>query len=263
MNATETTPGSPLLIEDRGDIRIVRVNRPEARNALNLATKSALIDAFRAADADDSVRAIVLTGSEKYFVAGTDISEMVTLTPADHLNRRTGDFIEVLDAVTKPVIAAVEGYALGGGCELALATDIVIAGESAKFALPEIKVGLVPGAGGLSRLVKMVGRRRALRMVLTGDQIGAAEALGLGIVSEIVPDGTAVDAALELATRILAFSPLSIAVIKQVSRTAENSPLRDSIAFERRSFQWIFGTADHTEGLTAFLEKRPAQFKGQ
>jgi enoyl-CoA hydratase len=254
---------APVRIEDRGAVRVIAVDRPERRNALDLATKSALISALRAAEADDGVGAVVLTGSDRYFVAGTDIEELARLTAADHLRLRTGEVFDIVERLSKPTIAAVEGFALGGGCELAIACDLVVAGESARFGQPEIRVGLVPGAGGISRLVRAAGRHRALRFALTGDQVGAAEARDLGIVSEIVPDGSALTHATELAERLLSFSPLSVTLIRQIARAAENEPLAGAIEFERRSFQTMFGTRDHTEGLQAFLERRDPQFTGE
>ncbi|MEO3748956.1 enoyl-CoA hydratase-related protein [Plantactinospora sp. B5E13] len=253
----------PVRVDDHGPVRVIRVDRPDRRNALDLATKSALASALRAAEADGTVGAVVLTGSDRYFVAGTDIGELARLSVADHLRLRTGEVFDVVDQLDKPTIAAVEGFALGGGCELALACDLVVAGESARFGQPEIRVGLVPGAGGLSRLVRAAGRHRALRFVLTGDQVGATEAYGLGIVSEIVPDGHALTQAVSLAERILAFSRLSVTLIRQVARAAENEPLTGAVETERRSFQLMFGTRDHDEGLRAFLERREPRFTGE
>ncbi|MEV4628194.1 enoyl-CoA hydratase-related protein [Micromonospora sp. NPDC049523] len=264
-SGSRVEPDAParVRIEDHGAVRVVAVDRPARRNALDLATKTALISALRAAEADGTVGAVVLTGSDRYFVAGTDIEELARLTPADHLRLRTGEVFDVVERLSKPTIAAVEGFALGGGCELAIACDLVVAGESARFGQPEIRVGLVPGAGGLSRLVRAAGRHRALRFVLTGDQIGASEAGELGIVSEVVPDGTARTHAIELAERLLAFSPLSVTLIRQIARAAENEPLTGAIELERRSFQTMFGTRDHDEGLRAFLEHRDPQFTGE
>ncbi|MEE6264018.1 enoyl-CoA hydratase-related protein [Plantactinospora sonchi] len=253
----------PVRVDDHGPIRVIRVDRPDRRNALDLATKSALVSALRAAEADERVGAVVLAGADRYFVAGTDIEELARLSVADHLRLRTGEVFDVVERLEKPTIAAVEGFALGGGCELAIACDLVVAGESARFGQPEIRVGLVPGAGGLSRLVRAAGRHRALRFVLTGDQVGAAEAYGLGIVSEVVPDGQALSHAVTLAERIFAFSPLSVTLIRQAARAAENEPLTGAIETERRSFQAMFGTRDHHEGLRAFLDRREPRFTGE
>ncbi|RYE41467.1 MAG: enoyl-CoA hydratase [Hyphomicrobiales bacterium] len=254
---------NPVVTTDHGNIRIVRINRPTKRNALNLDTKRRLVTAFRDADADSQVRVVIVTGTPEVFVAGTDIAEMATLRPTDHLTERTGEVFEVLDGIGKPTIAAVEGFALGGGCELALATDTVIAGAGAQFGQPEIRVGLIPGAGGTHRLVKMAGRQRALRLLLTGDRFDAEQAHQLGIVSEIVPDGTALDRATALAEQLLALPPLSLQLIKELARNAEDAPLRSGLMLERRAFQLIFDSEDHTEGLNAFLERRTPSYHGR
>lgn len=270
-NTTQLTPQgtepasktNPVLIEDHDNIRVVRLNRPDKLNALNLQTKRALIDAFHDAETDPEVRVIIVTGSTKAFVAGTDIAEMATLSATDHLVQRTGQVFDVLDQTSKPTIAAVEGFALGGGCELALATDLVIAGTGATFGQPEIKVGLIPGAGGTHRLVKLAGRQRALRLLLTGDSFSAQEAHQLGVVSEVVPDGSALERALELARQLLTMPPLSLQLIKELARNAEEAPLRSGLALERRSFQLVFDTDDHAEGLNAFLEHRTPVYRGR
>lgn len=252
-----------MVIEDDGAIRIVRICRQEKRNALDLATKRRLVEAFRAAEADADVRVVVLTGSESVFVAGTDIAEMAGFRPTDLILERAGEVFEVLDGLAKPVIAAVEGVALGGGCELALATDVVIAGQGARFGQPEVRVGLIPGAGGVHRLVRMAGRQRALRLLLTGELVNAGEARDLGIVSEVVPDGAALDRAVELARELVALPALSLQLIKELSRNAENAPLHSGLLLERRAFQLVFDSEDHAEGLRAFLERRKPRFQGR
>ncbi|WJJ14271.1 enoyl-CoA hydratase-related protein (plasmid) [Prescottella equi] len=244
-------------------VRVIRINRPERRNALNLATKNALIDALEAADNDVSVRAVILTGTGSTFVAGTDVSEMATFAPTDHLILDTGRLFMTLDELSTPVIAAVEGYALGGGCELAMACDLVVAGESARFGQPEIKVGLIPGAGGVSRLIQRAGRARALQAVLIGEPFSATTAQQMGIVSSVVPDGTALGEAGALAAAIAARPPLNIAAIRRIARNAESAPLNSAIALERTTFQLLFDTADHTEGLEAFLARRPPSYEGK
>lgn len=258
---------SPVTWEDRsGDgagVRVVRINRPAKRNALNRETKELLAAVLTEADADPTVHAIVLTGDERAFVAGTDLAEMATVTPTDHLVSNTGRVFTVLDELGTPVIAAVEGYAYGGGCELAMACDFVVAGASAKFGQPEIRVGLIPGAGGLSRLVQRAGRARALRMVLTGEPIDADAAREVGIVSDIVDDGRAVEVAVELATAIAAAPPLNVRAIRKVARHAEAATLNTAIELERTTFQLLFDTADHSEGIDAFLSKRAAVYEGK
>jgi enoyl-CoA hydratase len=244
-------------------VRVVRINRPDKRNALDLATKRALADRLRDAGADPAVRAVVLTGAGGNFVAGTDIAEMATLSPTDHLLEQTGAVFGVVDDLEVPVIAAVEGYALGGGCELALCCDIVVAAASARFGQPEIKVGLVPGAGGLSRLVQRVGRSRALLVTLTGDMIDARSALEMGIASVIVDDGAAETTAVEIAARIAAHPVLNVRAIRTVARHAENAPLATAIQLERTTFQLLFDTDDHAEGLRAFTERRAPRYEGR
>ncbi|MBB5918226.1 enoyl-CoA hydratase/carnithine racemase [Nocardia transvalensis] len=251
------------LTGDRAGVRVISIRRPRARNALDLATKDLLVQSLSAADEDPAVRAIVLTGDDGIFVAGTDLKEMGTFRPTDHLVRRTGQVFSVLDALGTPVVAAVEGYALGGGCELAMACDVVVAGASARFGQPEIRVGLIPGAGGLSRLVQRAGRSRALRLVLTGDHIDAETARDLGIVADIVPDGTALEAASALAARIARQPPLNVEAVRKVARHAENSPLHTAIELERTTFQLLFDTADHDEGIEAFLGKRTPNYEGR
>ena len=251
------------LAGDDAGVRVVRVNRPAKRNALDRATKELLAVTLTESDADPSVRAIVLTGDHRSFVAGTDLAEMATVTPTDHLVLNTGRVFTVLDELGTPVIAAVEGYAYGGGCELAMACDFVVAGASATFGQREIRVGLIPGAGGLSRLVQRAGRARALRMVLTGEPIDAVTAREVGIVSDIVDDGRAVDVAIELATAVAAAPPLNVRAIRRVARHAEAATLNTAIELERTTFQLLFDTADHSEGIEAFLGKRAAVYEGK
>ncbi|MCL2534143.1 MAG: enoyl-CoA hydratase-related protein [Nocardiaceae bacterium] len=251
------------LAGDGAGVRVVRINRPAKRNALDRATKELLAVTLTESDADPSVRAIVLTGDHRSFVAGTDLAEMATVTPTDHLVLNTGRVFTVLDELGTPVIAAVEGYAYGGGCELAMACDFVVAGASATFGQPEIRVGLIPGAGGLSRLVQRAGRARALRMVLTGEPIDAVTAREVGIVSDIVDDGRAVDVAIELATAVAAAPPLNVRAIRRVARHAEAATLNTAIELERTTFQLLFDTADHSEGIEAFLGKRAAVYEGK
>ncbi|WP_430331179.1 enoyl-CoA hydratase-related protein [Rhodococcus sp. ACT016] len=251
------------LAGDGAGVRVVRINRPAKRNALDRATKELLAATLAESDADPAVRAIVLTGDQRSFVAGTDLAEMATVTPTDHLVLNTGRVFTVLDELGTPVVAAVEGYAYGGGCELAMACDFVVAGASATFGQPEIRVGLIPGAGGLSRLVQRAGRARALRMVLTGEPIDAVAAREVGIVSDIVDDGRAVEVAVELATAIAAAPPLNVRAIRKVARHAEAATLNTAMELERTTFQLLFDTADHSEGIEAFLGKRAAVYEGK
>lgn len=253
---------SDLTGTDQG-IRVISVHRPERRNALDLRTKELLTEALVEADRDPQVCAVVLAGSDTVFVAGTDVAEMATLAPTDHLVRQTGRLFGVLEDLQTPTIAAVEGYALGGGCELAMACDLVVAGASARFGQPEIRVGLVPGAGGLSRLVQRAGRARALRMVLTGESVGAAEARDLGVVGDVVDDGHARQEAVRLAATVAAQAPLNVRAVRKVARHAENAPLTSAVELERTTFQLLFDTDDHAEGLNAFLDKRGPTYSGR
>ncbi len=244
-------------------VGVIRIDRPERRNALNLEVKRQLVAAIEAYDRDPDIAVIVLTGSDKYFVAGTDVAEMKDMSPDSHAALGTGMVFETLRASNTVMIAAVEGYALGGGCELALACDMVVAGDGARFGLPEIRVGIMPGAGGIQMLLRAAGKHRTLRMVLTGEPVGAAEAFTLGMVSEIVPSGTALDRAVELARTVGAMPPLAVKAIRDCVRQGLETGLTDALAYERRSFENLFATDDQKEGMQAFLDKRPPVFKGQ
>ncbi len=248
---------------DREGIAVLSIERPERRNALNLAIKGKLADEVDALAADEAVRVIVLTGSESFFVAGTDIGEMVDMTPDDHTRLKTERAFNTLRQCRKPIIAAVEGYALGGGCELALCCDLIVAGTSARFGQPEIRVGIMPGACGTQRLPRIAGPYRAMKMLLTGEPVSAAEALSMGMVSEVVPDGSALDRALALAETIASMPPLSVLAIKEVVQAGQNLPLEGALALERKAFQLLFDTGDQKEGMRAFLEKRKPVFRGR
>jgi enoyl-CoA hydratase len=213
-------------------------------------------------EADPTVRVVVLTGARGVFVAGTDIAEMAAMTPTEHSLRETDRMFTVLRRFPKTLIAAVEGYALGGGCELALACDMIVAGGKAKFGQPEIRVGIMPGAGGTQRLLRTVGRYRAMKLILTGEPVTADEALSMGMLSEVVPDGTALDRALELAETILKMPPLAVLAIKEVMRLGQDVPMETALALERKAFQLLFDTEDQKEGMRAFLEKRNALYSG-
>ena len=243
-------------------IAVLTINRPERRNALNLDVKRRLADIVEELAADPTVRVVVLTGARGVFVAGTDIAEMAAMTPTEHSLRETDRMFTVLRRFPKTLIAAVEGYALGGGCELALACDMIVAGGKAKFGQPEIRVGIMPGAGGTQRLLRTVGRYRAMKLILTGEPVTADEALSMGMLSEVVPDGTALDRALELAETILRMPPLAVLAIKEVMRLGQDVPLETALALERKTFQLLFDTGDQKEGMRAFLEKRNALYSG-
>jgi enoyl-CoA hydratase/carnithine racemase len=245
-----------------GGVALITINRPKRLNALNMAVKAELQAAIERADADPAVAALVLTGGSKAFVAGTDIAEMRDMTPERHAELGTNQVFVALRACTKPVIAAVEGYALGGGCELALNSDIIIAGEGARFGQPEIRVGIMPGAGGTQLLLRAVGRYRAMKLCLTGDQISAEEAEQYGLVSERTPAGEATDRAIALGRQIATMPPLAVKAVKAAIRFGSDNGLDASLTEERSLFTGLFASADQKEGMTAFLEKRPPVYRG-
>ena len=242
---------------------LVRLNRPKQLNALNGPTMDLLCETLEALDADEEIHAIVVTGSERAFAAGADIGEMATASPIDMLrSNRIGQWDRVR-RITKPVIAAVNGWCLGGGCELAMTLDLIIAGEGARFGQPEITIGVIPGAGGTQRLTRAIGKSRAMEMVLTGEPRAAAEALSRGLVSRVVPDELVVEDALALAATIAMRSPIAVRVAKEAVNAAYELPLTDALAHERRLFYLLFASEDQKEGMAAFLEKRAPDFKGR
>lgn len=256
--------GEVLLVErPRPAVALLRLNRPEARNALNMELRRALAEAFRALDADEEVRVAVVTGNDKAFAAGADLREMVDAGAVEMMLRGTHRLWQAIADFPKPIVAAVNGYALGGGMELALHADIVIAGESAKFGQPEVRVGIMPGAGGTQRLLRAAGRYRAMLMLLTGEMIDAREALAMGFVSRVVPDGEVLDRALGIAETIAGMPPLAVAQIKEVVNLGADAPLATALALERKAFQLLFDSRDQEEGMKAFLEKRKPRFEGR
>ncbi|WP_311215022.1 MULTISPECIES: enoyl-CoA hydratase-related protein [unclassified Arthrobacter] len=255
---------SSLIVEWAAPgVALLTINRPERRNALNIEVKEDVARAVEALGADSSVRSIVITGAGGAFVAGTDVAEMENLTPVEHTLRVTDRMFTVLRACPKPLIAAVEGYALGGGCELALCCDIIIASESARFGQPEILLGVIPGAGGTQRLLRAVGRYQAMRLLLTGKHVVASEGLSMGMVSELAPEGEALVQATEMAKLIAKMPPLAVAAIKEVVRAGADVPLETALLLERKAFQILFDSEDQKEGMRAFLEKRPPEYQGR
>jgi enoyl-CoA hydratase len=244
-------------------VALVRIDRPEARNALNGAVRERLAEIFLELASDEQVRCVVLTGSDKVFAAGADIKAMADAHPIDMMLRAGERTWAPIKDFPKPLIAAVNGLALGGGCELAMHADMIIAGESARFGQPEIKVGIIPGAGGTQRLVRAVGKFKAMKILLTGDLLSSRDAEAMGLVTEVVPDADVVDHALTLARSIAALPPLAARKIKELVLQGSDLPLEAALLLERNAFQLMFGTADQKEGMKAFIEKRPPAFTGR
>ncbi len=258
MDAYET-----ILVETRGRVGLVRLNRPRAFNALNSQLMRELTDALAALDADPEVGAIVITGNERVFAAGADIREMSTATPVDMLVSGYIDLFDRIRSVTKPIIAAVSGWALGGGFELAMTCDMIIASESAKFGQPEINLGIIPGAGGTQRLTRTVGKYLAMEMVLNDRRLSAEEAARWGLVNRVVPVERYLDEALTLAEQLAARAPLALRIAKEAVNKALETSLTEGLAYERRVFFLLFATEDQKEGMQAFLEKREPAWRGQ
>jgi len=251
-----------ILVETRGRVGLVTLNRPKVLNALNDSLMNELGDALAAFDADEAIGAIVITGSDKAFAAGADIGVMKDRSFRDvYMGQYITRNWERLRSIRKPVIAAVAGYALGGGCELAMMCDILIAAETAKFGQPEIKLGIIPGAGGTQRLPRAVGKAKAMDLVLTGRMMDAAEAERAGLVSRVVPADRLIDEALAAAAQIAEFSLPSVMMAKEAVNRAYESPLAEGMLFERRLFHALFATEDQKEGMAAFVEKRKPKFK--
>lgn len=244
-------------------VAVIRLNRPDARNALNQAVRSGLAEKFAALGADADVRAIVLTGGDRIFAAGADLRDLADRGAIDILLRQSHRLWQAIAACPKPVIAAVNGLAWGGGCELAMHADLIVAGEGASFCQPEVKVGVMPGAGGTQRLTRAVGKFKAMKLALTGLPVSAREADAMGLVSEVVPDGEVQARALELATLIASRPPLAVTQIKEVLIAGEDASLETGLMLERKAFQLLFASRDQKEGMHAFLEKREPQFVGE
>jgi enoyl-CoA hydratase len=255
-----------ILVETRGAVTLVTLNRPQALNALSSAVLEDLIAAFSAFEADETQRCAVLTGAgDKAFAAGADIKEMADkpsseFYSSDMFARWQSDLV---NAVRKPWIAAVNGFALGGGCELAMMADFIVASDSAKFGQPEIKLGVVPGMGGSQRLTRAIGKAKAMDLILTGRMIDAAEAERTGLVARVVPAADLLDAALAVAAEIAAMAPLAVLAAKELVNAAQQLPLEEGIRLERRLFHMLAATEDKAEGMAAFVEKRTPVWKGR
>lgn len=251
-----------LIVEIEDYIALVRLNRPEALNALNSKVLSELTTVLKAADANDKVRCIIITGSEKAFAAGADIKEMAEQSFVDvYTANLFGEVSDTILAVRKPIIAAVSGYALGGGCELAMACDFIIASDTAKFGQPEINLGVIAGFGGSQRLTRFIGKSKSMDMHLTGRNMDAAEAERCGLVSRVVPAKALLEEAKKAATKIAEKSMITAMAAKEAVNRSYETTLREGLLFERRLFHSLFATEDQKEGMAAFLEKRTPQFR--
>jgi enoyl-CoA hydratase len=244
-------------------VALIQLNRPKELNALNLQLMGEIRDALKVLDDDDSVRAIVITGNERAFAAGADIKQMAGKTAVDMLLIDQFSTWDSIRKTKKPIIAAVSGFALGGGCELAMLCDIIIASETAQFGQPEINIGVMPGAGGTQRLTRAVGKALAMEMVLSGRFISAEEAKAAGLINKIVPVELYLEEAVKMATSIAAKSPIAVQLAKESVLKAFESSLQEGLFFERKNFYMLFATEDQKEGMNAFVEKRKPEFKGR
>jgi len=252
-----------IIVETKGRVGIIRLNRPQALNALNAQLNADLTAAIDHFEADDAIGCVIITGSEKAFAAGADIKEM---SGKNHMDVFKEDFAanwERIARMRKPVIAAVAGFALGGGCELAMQCDIIIAADTAKFGQPEIKLGVIPGIGGTQRLTRAVGKAKAMDLNLTGRMMDAAEAERSGLVARVVPAASLMDEAMKAAETIASMSLVAVMTAKEAVNRAFETTLAEGIRFERRTFQALFATHDQKEGMAAFIEKRPAKFENR
>ena len=251
-----------LIVEIEDYVALVRLNRPDAMNALNLKLMKELAEALTAADRNEKIRCIVLTGSEKAFAAGADVREMARQSFVDVFSSDLfGAEAEAILRVRKPIIAAVSGYCLGGGCELAMMCDFIIAADTAKFGQPEINLGVVAGMGGTQRLTRFVGKSKSMDMHLTGRFMDAAEAERCGLVSRVVPVKSLMEEAMKTAVKISEKSAITVMAVKEAVNRAQEMSLREGMLFERRLFHALFATEDQKEGMAAFLEKRQPQFR--
>jgi len=252
-----------VLVERDGPVGLVTLNRPRVLNALSPALVAELSDALRGFDDDAEIGAVVLTGGPRVFAAGADIGDMADRSPVEQLQRdQTGRWAAIA-AFSKPLIAAVNGYALGGGCELALMCDLIIAGDTARFGQPEINLGIIPGAGGTQRWPRTVGKYVAMEVTLGGAPLTAQRAHQLGLVNKVVPAEVTIGVARQVAAQLAEKAPVAVRLAKEAVNRALETPLSEGLAAERRSFYFLFATEDQKEGMRAFLEKRRAQFKGR
>ncbi len=252
-----------IIVEVHDRAGLIRLNRPDALNALTTGLMAELADALAVFDADPAVGAVVITGSERAFAAGADIKEMASASAVDMLRQDYVGGWNVVAGMNKPVIAAVSGYALGGGFELALMCDMIVASESAVFGLPEVNLGVMPGAGGTQRLVRAVGKALAMEMILNDRRLKAEDACRFGLVNHVYPADHMLEEALKLANQIAARAPLAVQLAREAINKAFEMTLAEGLEFERRSFYFLFSTQDQKEGMDAFVEKRPPEWKGE
>ncbi len=252
-----------ILTELHGAVAILRLNRPGKLNALNLATMEQLCDALESFDRDNAVRCMLLTGSERAFAAGADINDMADASLVDMYQRNQFARWERIRKISKPIVAAVNGFALGGGCELMMHCDIIVAAETARFGQPEINIGIMPGAGGTQRLTRAIGKFRAMDLVLTGRMITAREAAQMGLVSRVVPAENCLDEAMNICHELAGKSPIALRLAKEAVLKAQETSLTEGLEYERKLFYMLFATDDQKEGMRAFLEKRAPVFVGR
>jgi enoyl-CoA hydratase len=252
-----------ILTETRGRVGLITLNRPKALNALNNQLLNEMMDALDAFDKDDTVGAMVITGNEKAFAAGADIKEMADKSPQEMKDEKRVVVFDRIRSIEKPVIAAVSGWALGGGCEVALSCDMIVASESAKFGQPEITIGVIPGAGGTQRLTHAVGKALAMEMILNNRTLSAQEALEFGLVNRVVPVSDHLDEALKLADEIASRAPLAVRAAKKMIDASLDASITNGLAEEKQAFYELFDTADQKEGMQAFIEKRKPNWSGK
>ncbi|MFI9627449.1 enoyl-CoA hydratase-related protein [Streptomyces sp. NPDC052042] len=260
---TEARPAEVLVEHPSPGVVLVRINRPEARNALSMPLRRRLADVFREFEDDPSVRAVVLTGTQRTFAAGADINSMIGVSAVEMYRRHTERLWAAVGRFSRPVIAAVNGHALGGGLELAMNADIIIAGEGVRLGQPEVRLGILPGAGGTQRLLRAVGKFQAMRLCLTGVSITAHEAYEIGLVSQVVPDNEVETGAVAMAAEIAALPAVAVEQIKEIIQLGADASLETALALERKALHILFSTKDKEEGLRAFAEKRAPAFIGE